>query len=401
MSTTCPYSNVSPHEFDVHPNEPVEVSNATYANLRQQCPVAHTNALGGFWALAKYSDVAEVAGDHLRFTTTVQNVVPKVAFTGRRPPLHLDPPEHTVYRAAISPLLAPARVVALEPDIRRIVRELLQPLVHRGEADLSLEFGSVFPVRVFAVWMKLPPDLEAQLKQAGPAFVRAVEAADNEAMRDSSLVLYDMARTLIARRKATPLDPAHDPVSALLAVRDNGQPLPDDMIVGAVRQILVVGIVAPMVMTGAIATHLAAHPELHARLRAEPGLVPAAVEEFLRLYTPYRGFARTPRQDVTIGGRTIRAGEPVALLYTSANRDEEVFENAEEFRLDRPNIGEHLAFGRGAHYCAGASLGRLEMQVVLEELVRLTTRLELIGPVRSSPFPEIGPRSVPLRFYQD
>lgn len=401
MTRSCPFSPSSLHEFDVQPDEPVETSDTLYAELRQRCPVAHTTALGGFWALTKYRDVAEAAADHARFTTTVQNVVPKVAFTGRRPPLHLDPPEHTAYRAAINPLLSASRVATLRPAVQRIVRELLQALLlQRREVDISLDFGSVFPVRVFSVWMNLPADLEAQLMEAGPAFVRAVESADNAAMRDSSLVLYEMARALIVRRQAQPLDVESDFVSALLAAREDGQPLPADMVIGTVRQVLVVGIVAPMVMTGAIALHLARHPELHAQLHAQPELVPAAVEEFLRLYTPYRGFARTAREDVTIGGRDIRAGEAIALLYTSANRDEEVFDSPEEFRLHRPNIGDHIAFGRGAHYCAGSHLGRLEMQVMLEELVHATSRIEVTGPVRSSPFPEIGPSSVPVRLHR-
>ncbi len=399
-NTTLQESNAALHEFGVEPDEPVEASNATFADLRARCPVAHTTALGGFWAVAKYADVVKVAADPQRFTTTEQNVIPKIAFTGRRPPLHLDPPEHTIYRSAINPLLSPGKVAALAPEVRRIVLDCLVPLLERGEADISLDFGSVFPVRVFAAWMQLPADLQARLMEAGPAFVRAVEAADNEAMRDSSLVLYEMARDLIALRKAQRLDALEDPVSALLAVRKNGEALPDEMIVGAVRQILVVGIVAPMVMTGAIALHLAAHPDLHQKLRNDTTLVPAATEEFLRLLSPYRGFARTAREDVQIGGRCIAAGEPIAVLYTSANRDADVFECPEEFRLDRPNINDHLAFGKGPHFCAGASLGRLEMQMVVEHLVTQTTRIEIIGPVLSSPFPEIGPRSVPVRFHR-
>ncbi|MEN9893152.1 MAG: hypothetical protein RLY78_3447 [Pseudomonadota bacterium] len=390
-----------PADFDVPPGEDADAAHRTWTQLRARCPVAHTDALGGFWALTRHADVARVAADHTRYTTTVQNVVPKVAFTGRRPPLHLDPPDQTPYRAALNPLLSAERVARLAPAVRAIVAEAWAPLIARGGGDLCGEFSARFPVRVFGHWMNLDGALEAQLMQSGPAFIQAVQAFDTDAMRGTSLVLYDMARTLVAARRADPRPADEDPVSALLATRVDGQPLPDEMVVGTVRQVLVVGIVAPMVMVGSIGRHLAQHPELHDQLRAQPALRPAAVEEFLRLYTPYRGFARTPRSDVELGGRPIRAGEPLALTYASANRDEAVFDDPHTFRLDRPNIGEHLAFGRGAHYCAGAHLARLELAVALDTLVDGCARITLDGEARWCPYPEIGPYALPVRLQAD
>jgi cytochrome P450 len=389
-------------DFNVVPGESLEAAQALYAGLRQRCPVARTDALGGFWALTRHADVARAAADHTLFTTTVQNVVPKVASTGRRPPLHLDPPEQTPYRAALNRLLTAERVAPLEPMVRATVRAALAPLLARGEGDLCGEFGSRFPVEVFAHWMNLDPGLTARLMDAGPDFIRAVQAFDNAAMKDTSYVLYDMARELIAQRKAKPLPEDDDPVSALLAVRVEGEdgsevPLPDEMIVGTVRQVLVVGIVAPMVMVGSMALHLARDLALHTRLRETPALMGAAVEEFLRLYTPYRGFARTARRDVQLGGRDIAAGEPVALTYASANRDESVFAEPDTFDLARPNIAEHLAFGRGPHFCAGAHLARLELRVALEELLAATTALEVAGEILYCPYPEIGPYQMPMR----
>ena len=174
--------------------------------------------------------------------------------------------------------------------------------------------------------------------------------------------------------------------------------MPDDLIVGTVRQVLVVGMIAPMVLVGSIAVHLSRDQALQDELRRQPQLIPAAIEEFLRLYTPYRGFARTAVCDVEFGGRTIPAGEPIALVYASANRDEAVFPEGGTFRLHRPNLGDHLAFGRGPHNCPGASLGRLELRVSLEELLARTTRFEIAGEIVPTRFPEIGALSVPLRF---
>ena len=385
-------------DFDPDLPEDFDSAHRDYARLRAQCPVAHTDRLGGFWALTRYDDVARAASDPRTFTTTVQNVIPKVAFTGRRPPLHLDPPEHTPYRRALNPLLSLEKSEALAPRTRELARELLAPMVAKGGGDICAEFSSYLPVHVFGEWMRVPDDWLGTLHDAGRAFILAVHSSKPDAMKETSLALYDMARELIARRRAEPQDPAIDPTSALLATRVNGKPLDDEMMVGTVRQVLVVGMVAPMVMVGSICVHLSRERDLQSRLREDPSLIPAAVEEFLRLYSPYRGFARTPTRDVEIGGRTICEGEAVALLYASANRDEEVFPQGDRFLLDRPNIADHLAFGRGPHNCPGIHIGRMELRVALEELLAATNGFEVSGPVVPTRWPEIGALSVPLRF---
>src|SRR5438128_742441 len=134
-------------DFDALAPETFDSTHAVFADLRQRCPVAFSGAWGGFWALTTYDDVAKAASDPKTFITSVQNVVPKVAFTGRRPPLHLDPPEHTPYRRALNPLFSTARMKALEAPIHRFVIELLQPLIARGEGDICTDFSSHLPIR--------------------------------------------------------------------------------------------------------------------------------------------------------------------------------------------------------------------------------------------------------------
>jgi cytochrome P450 len=385
-------------DFDPLLPETFDSANADYAELRATCPVAHSDAWGGFWALMKHADVAAAAADSATFITSKQNVVPAVAFTGRRPPLHLDPPEHTPYRRALSPLLTERKVAKFEPVIREICAELLDAMVAKGGGDICEEFSARMPIRVFAHWMNLPPAQIASLAEVGRRYNIAVQSNDMLATKETSLLLYEMARTLVADRKAAPLDPAEDATSALLATRVDGEPLPDEMIVGTIRQVLVVGIIAPTVMIGSIAVHLSRDQGLQAKLRSNPELVPAATDEFLRLYTPYRGFARTATRDVTLHGRTIPAGEPIALVYASANRDEDVFEDATSFRLGRPNMKDSLHFGRGTHMCVGAGLARLELVVALQEMLARLPAFDLAGPVVPTRFPEIGALSVPLRF---
>ena len=386
-------------DFDPLAPEDFDSPHVEYARLRKECPVAHSDAWGGFWAFMNYADVARAASDSDLYITSKQNVVPKVAFTGRRPPLHLDPPDHTPYRRSLSPLLSPQKVARYEPVIRGICAELLSGMAARGGGDICEEFSSRMPIRVFNAWMNLPTAQAEALAEIGRRYNIAVQSNDEVATKETSLKLYDMARAVVKDRKATPRDPAEDATSALLAARVNGEPLPEDMIVGTIRQVLVVGIIAPTVMIGSIAVHLARDQALQTRLRDNPALSEAAMEEFLRLYTPYRGFARTAKTDVTVCGRTIPAGEPIALVYASANRDETVFEDASSFRLDRPNMKDSVAFGRGPHMCLGAALARLEMRVALEELLAHTPRgFVLDGAIVPTRFPEIGALRVPLRF---
>lgn len=389
---------VETEDFNPLAPETFDSPYAVYSELRSRCPVAHSNAWGGFWALTRYKDVYHALATSDVFITSKQNVVPKLAFTGRRPPLHLDPPEHTPYRRALNPLLKPERIAALEPTIRETAANLLKPLVAAGRCDLCADYSSHLTIRVFADWMKVPDEMIVDLQQMGRAYNIAVQSANGEMVKETSLKLYEMARAMIAERRRFPLDPAIDPTTALLAARVNGEPFPDEMILGTIRQVLVVGIIAPTIVVGSIAVHLARHRDLQQHLRANLSLMPKAIEEFLRLYTPYRGFARTANRDVSIEGRSIREGEPIALLYASANRDEAIFENADQFILDRPNIAEHLAFGMGPHVCAGVPLARLQLRVAIEELLKCAPAFELAADPVQTRFPEIGALSVPLRF---
>jgi cytochrome P450 len=384
-------------DFDPLQPETFSSFHEQFDALRRSCPVAHSDAWNGFWALTRYDDVAAAAADPSLFTTTVQNVVPKVAFTGRRPPLHLDPPEHTPYRRALNPFFSAAKMAALEPPMRRVVVGLLEPLVARGRGDICAEFSHLLPGHALALFFNLTPDEGMEIREATREFVAAVQRFELDAAKRTSLALYDIARALIADRKAHPRDPGEDPVAGLLAARADGEPLPEDMLLGTIRQFIVVGMVAPCVFIGSMAVHLAQHPELQQQLRGNLSLVPAAVEEYLRLLTPYRGFARTPTRDVEVGGRVIRKDAPVALVFASANRDETVFPDPDAFVLDRPNIRRHLAFGVGPHRCAGSPLAVLMLRLTLEELLTLTASIEQDGEPTMTGWPEWGTLSAPMR----
>lgn len=397
MSET-PTSTGPGDDFDPLQPETFDSAHEMYRTLRRECPVAYSTAYGGFWALTRYEDVAAAASDHETFISSVRAVVPSDPRGLRRPPLNYDRPAHTPFRRALNRTLQPATLDRIAPRLRRIAAAELQPLLDRGHGDISQEFGTRYPASVAAEWLNLPEGAADTLARVSNTWVQAWRSLDAETVNWTSEQLYTTARDLIADRKRAPRPPDQDPASSLLAERLDGMPLDEDGIVGAVRQALVVGMVAPPLVLGGIAAHLSSDRSLQQRLRTDPALMPAAFEEFIRLYSPYRGFARTVSREIERHGRRILPGEPVTLVYASANRDDAVFPDPDAFIPDRPNIAQHLGFGMGIHSCAGAPLARLSLRIALEELLTRTVDFEVVGSVELAGMPELGLRSVPMRF---
>ncbi|MBO0702017.1 MAG: cytochrome P450 [Candidatus Dormibacteraeota bacterium] len=386
-----------PDDFNPLAPETFESPHEIYRELRARCPVAHSSAYGGFWALTLYEDVKAAASDPELFISSVRAVVPSDPRGTRRPPLNFDAPLHTPYRAAIDRTLSKQRMDRIAPRIREHAVRELKHLIDRGRGDIALEFGAVYPACVAGEWLNLDPTTVRELGATASEWVQAWRLRDVETVNRTSGWMYDLARSLLADRRREPRPPSDDPASSLLAQRYEGHELDEEQMVGALRQSLVVGLVAPPLLIGGISVHLSRDRELQDELRAHPELLPAALEELLRLYTPYRGFSRTVSRPVELHGRRIEPAEPVTLVYSSANRDERVFENPDEFRLHRPNIAQHLAFGRGPHRCAGMPLARLSLRIALEELLARTSHFEVDGPIEPTLMPELGARSVPLR----
>lgn len=387
--------HVTKQDWDPLDAETVRDPHSAYADLRRRCPVAHSDRWKGFWTLTKHKDILNATADARTFINSVQNVVPAVGF-GKRIPLHSDPPEHTFYRRALVPPFDEANILGLEPVIRQHAVRLLEPLVARGHGDIVSDFSYTLPVLVLCAFLGMPEENAPVIKAHSERYANALHMTDYAALQAESEALYAIARSLVAARKAQPLDPQRDFTSALLATRIDGQAISDETIVGGVRQMLVAGHLTLTLSIASAVKHLAEHPDLQALLRREPRRIPDAIEEFLRLYPPNRAFARTPKQDVEIHGCKIKKDEPIAMLWISANRDADAFSDPDKFDLDRrPN--PHLSFGHGTHKCLGAPLARLEMRVALEELLACTKNIELDGAVSWADWPEYGPTALPIR----
>ena len=381
-------------DFDPLDSDFARDPHATWARLRTACPVAR-GARWDFWALTRYDDIVAASSRPAIFTSSLGIVVPANPVSGRRAPLHFDPPEHARYRRPLNALLRDERIEARESRIRELAIERVEPFVAAGGGELMFEVSSPFVGLVFAEFLNIDRELAEEINAAGERFETAQAHFDTETAEAENQALYAICRTLVTERKAAPLDPEEDVVSALLAARVDGEPLADELIAGSVRQLLIAAHVAPTALIGSAVLHLARDSAFQSELRADPRRIPAVVEEFLRLYAPNQGFARTATEDVEIRGRTIREGERVALVLPSANRDPAIFEDPEGFDPDRdPN--PHLAFGHGPHKCPGATAGRLEVRIVLEELLARTESFATAGDPVMLGWPVFGPELLPL-----
>ena len=384
-------------DFDPDAEESFDSPHELYRRLRAHCPVAHSSAHGGFWALTRHQDIVDAVTDDELFITSKINVIPNMSMGKRRPPLGKDPPEHTPFRRALDRTLRHSRIVSLEPVLRDHARRELNRAMAARRTDISLDFATIFPAWVAVEWLNLDPKYAALLADVARLYNLAWRAKDESAVAETSGKLYDIATELVEDRESNPRAPETDPASALLSEDTGSGSIPRDYVIATIRQVLVVGLMAPPPLFGSICVHFSRHLDLQDELRRNPERIPAAIEELLRLYSPYRGFARTVTRDVELHGRTIPAGEPVTMVYASANRDERVFDDPDSFRFDRENIRSHLAFGRGVHQCAGSGLVRLELRIFLEELLSRTSAIELDGEIEMARLPELGPAVTPLR----
>jgi cytochrome P450 len=384
-------------EFDFDPLDPEfsENPHPTWKRLRQSAPVAR-GARWNFWALTRYDDVKRVSRQPKQFTSSQGITVPANPVSGRRAPLHYDPPEHPLYRRPLNAVFSDEHVATLGAQIRDLARRLVTGLVATGGGEIISGLTSPLTAGVFGLFIGVDEAQALELNAHSERFEWAQGHRLQAVAEEENQYLYARCRKIVAARRQTPLDPRRDMVSALLELEIEGHPLDDEFVAGSLRQLLIAAHVAPTAAIASAIGHLAADQRLQAQLRAQPELVKPAIEEFLRLYAPNQGFARTATCPVSLGGQSIAAGQQVALVLSSANRDEAVFERADEFVLDRdPN--PHIAFGHGAHKCAGQAAARVEMLTALQELLAATESFELAGGRAPLAWPLYGPESLNVR----
>jgi len=326
----------------------------------------------------------------------VKAVVPSDPRGIRRPPLNFDAPCHTPFRRALTRTLSARRVEVLLEKLRPIAHSLFAQFAADGGGNIARTFGTMLPAQSACLWLGLEDARSQWLADTATLWVDAWRRQSAEEVTEHSERMYEVARWLVQDRRSTPRDPQTDPASSLLAETHEGEPLGEELIVGALRQSLVVGMVAPPLLIGSMVAHLVQEPRLLEELRAQQELRPAAVEEFIRLYSPYRGFARTVSRPVMLHGRKIEPNEPITMTYAAANRDPMVFENPHEFRLDRENAADHLGFGRGRHRCVGMHLARGVISLALDVILDSDYDYQLVGEPQPTRMPELGFQEVEI-----
>ncbi|GIJ08917.1 cytochrome P450 [Micromonospora andamanensis] len=386
--------------------EPLEILDdpyPTYADLRVAGPLCRFGP--GVWGVTRHADVTALLRDP-RLGSEFPADYHRVSGGGgpatqllRRILLYRDPPAHTRLRRLVGKALTPAVVRAMRADIGAIADELLSAAWERGEFDGVAEVAYPLPVQVICRLLDLPVTAGEELRQRatdlGRAFNQIVPQEAGPRADSAATWLREYVSDQLAGRRA---DPGGDLLSQLLAAEDHGDALTRDEVVDNAVFAFFAGFetTVHLIATGLAA--LAADESQQRRLREDPSLIPAAVEEFLRYDSPIQGVARLVREPVELGGRTIRPGRVLVLMLGSANHDEAAF--ADPGRLDitrHPN--PHVAFGGGAHLCLGAYLAREEASAVLGWLVRRGATLRSAGAAAREPgSPFRGYARLPLRF---
>ena len=358
------------------------------AVLRRTDPVHWQPMEGepGFWAVMRHADVAHVARHTEIFSASEGGIVledmgPENLAMQRNMLLAMDPPVHTEHRAPLS-LHFRARVIgAIEERVRELCRAITAEARERRDVEFVHEVASPLPTQVIGQLFGLPQQDWAhihELAERNTSFQDPdiADGSNEAAMREMAMYAIELAAN---RRNA---DRTDDLTSAILDADFGGQPMSDIEFGGFFVQLVTAGNDTTKGMLGSGLLTLLQHPDQLAELRADRSLMPAAVEEIIRYANPLHYFRRTALADVELSGTHIAAGDKVAMYYTSANRDDEVFRDPQAFDIHRhPN--PHLSFGIGSHFCLGVHLARLEGKVFFEELLDSFATIELTGePVR-------------------
>jgi hypothetical protein len=364
-------------EFDPFAWEFHEDPYPTYRWLRDQAPF-YRNEKIGFVALSRYDDVLAAFKDTEHFSNA-QGVALEQSSQGDPSEtasfLAMDPPRHDVMRGLVARGFTPRRVMDLEPRIRAIATELVDRFIERGRCDLIQEFAGKLPMDVISEMIGVVPADRDMLRGWADTLMHREDGVIDipQAGMEAALNIIVYFQDLVAARKK---QPTTDLASALLDVRIDGAGLGDKEVISFLFLMVIAGNETTTKLLGNATYWLWKHPSQRALVRADASLIPAWVEETLRFDGSTQLLRRTMRGEVTVHGQTIRDDERVVLLVGAADRDERVFPDPDVYDIRR-DTSAHLAFGKGTHFCMGASLARLEARIALEELQRRLPDFEI------------------------
>lgn len=367
----------------------------TLERMRERCPVAHSDAHGGYWIVTRYEDVLRVAQDWETFSSELGVSIPKTQMSVQAIPEHIDPPLHREYKRLINAYFTPAAVAPYEEPTRALVTRLIDGFVETGRCDFLTEFARPFPgLAFFELVLHAPSDKVGRLND----LATRASMPNNPDARACWAELTGWIDDFVEQRRSQP--GRGDVVDAIMTAEIEGRPVTHEEVRGLILLLILGGLETTAGALGHFMIRFCAEPAIPALLRERPELVPDGVEELLRLEGSFLGIGRTARHDAVIGGQRVAEGDKVLIYWASANRDEDEFPDAASFDLHRRS-NRHLAFGAGPHRCAGSNLARLNLRVAVEEVVRRLTDLRLEASEESLPFHSAfnrSPLSVPITF---
>ena len=381
--------------------DPVPIWN----DLRDRCPIAHTERWGGSWLPTRYEDmqafvrlVPQLSSRMVLVTgppPEEEEFDPVLAEYGAAtPPITSDPPEHIPQRRLFLPLFTPKAVAEYKPFTENLCHQLIDGFIDKGTCDAAMDFAVHIPAKTIAHVIGVDPERTDEFV----GWVRGVleeGLSDQEVRNKYRRIIRQYFGELVEARQA---NPTGDLISKLLEQEIDGEPVGKKDVVGMCVLLLVAGIDTTWSSLGSALWHFATHPDHRRRMATEPDLFPSAIEEMLRFYSPVT-MARLVTEDVQTGDVTFKPGDRVLLNFPAANHDPSVFEDADKVILDRAK-NRHIAFGIGSHRCAGSNLARMEMDVALRAWFDRIPEFELSdasavtwagGQVR-------GPRCLPFRW---
>jgi len=384
-----------PYSYDVH-EDPYPL----YKRLRDEAP-AYWNARLGFWALSRHADVLAAFKDPERFSSaggvslerSSQSDPSAVAFF-----IAMDPPRHDKYRNLVSRAFTPRRIAELESRIRTLTNQYIDRFIEARRCDFIGDFSAKLPMDLVSEMLGVPPDDRDTLREWADLVLHrepGMSEVPPAGIAASGNLLQYFAK-LVAQCRT---QPGHDLTSALLAAELDGERLTDRDVMAFLFLMIIAGNETTTKLLGNAVYWLWRNPDQRALVREQPDLVARWVEETLRYDNSSQALARTLTTDVALHGTTMRAGDKVLLLVGAANRDERVFPDPDRYDLLRDH-SESLSFGKGTHFCLGASLARLEGRVALEAVQRRFPDFELdpVGLVRVHNPNVRGYASMPITF---
>lgn len=390
--------SVAPDDWD--PRSPEVLSNqiAAYDEMRLRCPVAHSDYLG--WSVFRHEDVVAVVTDHETFSSEVSKY-PAV-------PNGFDPPRHGPYRDIVNRYFTPEHMDAFEPVCRTLARGLVSRVPRGRPVEFIADFALEYALQAQRAWLGWPDYTVDALRHWTARNHRATLARNREDLNSVAAEFDAAVRRVLADHRSHPdtkSGEAEDVTSQLLRERLDGSPLTDEELVSILRNWTVGELGTISASVGILVAYLAEHPSLQEQLRRDPADIPAAVDEILRMHSPLISNRRFVTRDVELGGRRIAAGERVNVNWASANRDEAVFGDPDAYEPVR-NAADNVLYGRGIHDCPGAPLARLELRIVVEELLAATD--SITKPAGAPPdaaaqdyasYPASGFRTLPITFH--